>query len=77
MTPQEIFEYKTQWRNNAWSMYIDPDADVFTKDWCRRNVERQDWSFEKYARQDDWHLILFHYRSDYNAFKANYYMNFK
>lgn len=72
MTPQEVFEYKQSWLANAWSSYIDPDADVWAKDWCRRHTTREEWSFTKHARQDDWHMILFHNKSDWMAFKAAY-----
>jgi len=77
MTPQEIAEYKARWKSNSWSCFVDPDADVWSKDWCRRYVPREDWSFDKFARQDDWHKVLFHFQTDMMAFKAAYNLEHK
>lgn len=77
MTPQEISEYKAKWKNNAWSWYIDPDADIFAKDWCRRNLEKKDWSFESHARPDDWHKIMFREHHMLHLFQGHYRLNFK
>lgn len=72
MTPLEITEYKRSWRADAWSTYIDPDADIWTKDWCRRHLEKKSWSFNPYAREDDWHKIMFEHEADLILFKADY-----
>jgi len=78
MTPQEAFEFKKKWLPNAWSCHIDPDSDIWAKDWCRRNnIPRWNWSFTKHARQDDWHMILFHDKSDFMSFKAAYNLEHK
>lgn len=77
MTPQEIFEYKNSWRADSWSSYIDPDADIWVKDWCRRNLPREEWSFVSNARQDDWHQIFFHFQSDWMGFKEAYNEKFR
>ena len=76
MTPQEQFEYKNKWRPNAWTCFIDPDADVWAKTWCRKHLERPEWAFESYARPDDWHQMLFHNRGDFMSFKAAYNLEF-
>jgi hypothetical protein len=59
-TPQEIFEYKREWLNQtAYEVQVDMDSDVWGKDWCRRNVERIDWTFDKHTRPDDSHTFSF------------------
>ena len=72
MTPQETFEYKIKWKPNAWKHFIDPDADVWSKTWCRSHLEKRSWSFEPYAREDDWHMMLFQNKHDYMHFKSEY-----
>lgn len=72
MTPQEIFEYKKRWSSTAVGQYIDPDADIWAKDWCRRNLQRHQWTFNKFARQDDWHHISFENPQDYIEFSKAY-----
>jgi hypothetical protein len=52
MTPQEIDDYKTKWLTGPGRGYpvkIHSDLDVDGKDWCRRNLERHQWSFTKYT----------------------------
>jgi hypothetical protein len=50
MTPQEIFEYKNKWlTTGGHSVRIHSDLDVEGKNWCRKNLERHQWSFEKYT----------------------------
>lgn len=50
MTPQEIYEYKTKWMIDASNpVKICSDLDVEGKLWCRRNLERHQWSFSKYT----------------------------
>jgi len=72
MTPQEIFEHKSKWRSNGWTCWVDPDADVWTKVWCKRHVPKQSWSFQPYDREDDWHSVSFEFREDYEYFKSSY-----
>ena len=51
MTPQEIAEYKQRWMNsgNNYPIKIDSDLDIEGKYWCRKNLERHQWSFGKYT----------------------------
>jgi hypothetical protein len=45
MTPQEIHDYKTRWLiKNGNPVKIHSDLDVEGKFWCRRNLERHQWS---------------------------------
>ena len=48
-TPIEIFEYKRAWRSNACSVRLHSDLDWQGKDWCRKNLERWQWSFDTYT----------------------------
>lgn len=50
MTPLEIAEYKMRWmREGGHSVRLHSDLDVAGKDWCRKNIERHQWSFEAYT----------------------------
>ena len=49
MTPQEIFEYKNKWKPNAFVVDVHSDLDVQCKDWCRKNLNRWDWSMDTYT----------------------------
>jgi hypothetical protein len=59
-TPQEIADYKRKWMSEtAYEVQVDMDSDIWGKDWCRKNMERMDWSFEKHTRPDDSHTFFF------------------
>lgn len=49
MTPQQIFEYKSKWIPNATSVDVHSDLAVKCKDWCRKNLERHQWSMNSYT----------------------------
>ena len=51
MTPQEIAEYKQRWMSagNNNPVRLHSDLDVAGKDWCRKYLERHQWSFSKYT----------------------------
>lgn len=50
MTPQEVFEYKSRWKSaGGYPVKIHSDLDWRGKDWCRRNLERHQWSFSSYT----------------------------
>jgi hypothetical protein len=49
MTPQEIFEYKNRWKPNAFVVDVHSDLDVQCKDWCRKNLNRWEWSMDTYT----------------------------
>lgn len=46
MTPQEIADYKLQWLSsgNNHPVRLHSDLADVGKTWCRRNLERQEWS---------------------------------
>lgn len=50
MTPQEIADYKQQWMSKGGTAVdIHSDLDVLGKDWCRRNLERHQWTFKPHT----------------------------
>ena len=49
MTPQEIFEYKNRWKPESFQVDIHSDLDVQCKDWCRKNLNRWEWSMDTYT----------------------------
>jgi hypothetical protein len=48
MTPQEITDYKLKWKP-GFTVDVHSDLDVQCKDWCRKNLNRWEWSFNKYT----------------------------
>jgi len=58
MTPQEIHEYKLRWKP-GYAVQVDCDSDVWGKDFCRKHLDRHQWSFDKYSRPDDSHTFSF------------------
>ena len=50
MTPQEIFEYKQRWLGQSSNpVRIHSDLDWKGKDWCRKHLERWQWSFQSWT----------------------------
>lgn len=43
MTPQEIFEYKNSWKP-GYTVCLHSDIADKGKTWCRRNLEKHQWS---------------------------------
>lgn len=75
MTPQEQFDYKRRWLPDAWVVTVNQDWDWIGKDWCRKNLERHQWSFKKYANPDDSHNFLFESEDNARQFKLYYEQN--
>ena len=48
MTPVEISEYKMRWRP-GYTVDVHSDLDVQCKDWCRKNLNRWEWSMDTYT----------------------------
>jgi len=49
MTPQEIFEYKNNWKSDSFQVDVHSDLHVQCKDWCRKNLNRWEWSMDTYT----------------------------
>ena len=58
MTPQDISDYKLKWKP-GYMVQVDMDSDVWGKDYCRKHLERHEWSFDKHTRPDDSHTFAF------------------
>ena len=48
MTPQEIHDYKVRWMP-GYPVRLHSDVDAKGKTWCRRNLERHQWSFTSWT----------------------------
>jgi hypothetical protein len=72
MTPQEIFEYKTKWLSaGGHAVKLHSDLDVEGKLWCRRNVERHQWSFIQYTDLYE-HTFLFENQDTSKQFEKEF-----
>jgi len=71
-TPQQISDYKRNWVSNSYNVQVDTDSDVWGKDWCRKRLERWEWSFDKYTRPDDSHTFSFEFEDAAKEFKEDY-----
>jgi hypothetical protein len=70
MTPQEIFEYKMRWRPGV-SVDVHSDLYVQCKDWCRKNLNRWEWSMDTYTYVYT-HTFYFELEESANAFKEKF-----
>lgn len=68
MTPQEISDYKMRWAP-GFTVGVHSDLDVRCKDWCRKNLERQQWGMESYTDVYE-HTFRFEKQSDANQFST-------
>lgn len=65
MTPQEIFDYKLKWAP-GFEVGVHSDLDVKCKDWCRKNLNRQEWAMDTYT---DVYEHTFRFEKSENAFE--------
>lgn len=73
MTPQEIFEYKNNWKP-GYVVRLHSDVVDKGKVWCRRNLERHQWSMTEWT---DVYEHTFHFedsqaRKDFKAEMGQY-----
>ena len=71
MTPQEISDYKREWMP-GYTAQVDMDSHEIAKTWCRRNLERHQWSFKKHTMPDDSHTVFFENEDDKKSFVEYY-----
>ena len=66
-TPQEISDYKSNWKPLGFQVRLHSDLDVKGKDWCRRHLERWQWTMDTYTNVYE-HTFYFEYEEDANEF---------
>jgi hypothetical protein len=72
MTPQEIFDYKTQWTmSSKHFVRINEDEEYDAKRWCRMNLEQHQWDFRKFTDVYD-HTVYFETSEMKEAFERGY-----
>lgn len=67
-SPQDVFEYKAKWKNNAEVVNIRSNFKQ-AQDWCKQNLYMQDWHSIKHDMPDDSHNFLFKYPEQAMLFK--------
>ena len=70
MTPQEQFEYKQKWKP-GYTVRLHSDLVDRGKDWCRRHVERHQWSMSKWTDVYE-HTFHFEVEEVANMFYAEF-----
>lgn len=70
-TPQQISDYKRSWKNNAFSVRLHSDMDVEGKDWCRKHLNRWQWSMDKYTDVYE-HTFHFEHKHDAAVFQQEF-----
>lgn len=63
MTPQAIDDYKRSWKPGH-PVRLHSDLDTQGKAWCRRNLERWQWSFSSFT---DVYEHTFHFELEEHA----------
>jgi hypothetical protein len=72
MTPLEIAEYKQRWMaKGGYPVCLHSDLDIEGKDWCRRNLERHQWSFKPHTDVYE-HTFYFEDRSVSQQFEHEF-----
>ena len=72
MTPQEISDYKRKWLSEGgYQVRLHSDLTDKVKTWCRRNVQRQDWSMQTYTDVYE-HTFVFHHEPDALEFERQW-----
>jgi hypothetical protein len=72
MTPQEIFELKCRWINDAFEVTIHSDRFEKAKDWCKENCEKWQWEFERWVGP---YSHMFQFENEVDAKDFENYMN--
>lgn len=71
-TPQEITKYKRQWMmlQNTTAIPLHDDLHVEGKSWCRRNLERHQWSMTAYTDECE-HTFYFEHKEHADEFNRH------
>lgn len=70
MTPQEIFDYKLKWRPGH-KVDVHSDLDIRCKDWCRRRLNRWEWSMDTYTDVYS-HSFYFEHQEHADEFQSEF-----
>jgi uncharacterized protein YjlB len=70
MTPQEQFDYKQKWKP-GYTVRLHSDLADRGKDWCRRHVERHEWSMSEWTDVYE-HTFHFEVEEVANMFHAEF-----
>lgn len=78
MTPLEISEYKNRWMStgNPYSVEIHSDFSDPAKAWCKRNLERYEWTMTSWTDVYE-HTLFFEKRKSGENFEMAYRNRFK
>ena len=68
MTPVEIHEYKLRWKP-GFRIKLHSDLDWKGKTWCRKNLQRHQWSMTSWTAVYE-HTFNFEHQKDAQAFKV-------
>lgn len=72
MTPIEIHEYKLKWmQSGAFPVKLHSDLDIRGKEWCRKYLQRTQWSFSLYTGVYE-HTFWFEDEKNSNLFKKEF-----
>jgi len=71
MTPQEINDYKLKWKPNAHTVDVHSDLHIDCKYWCRKYLERWEWSMNTYTDVYS-HTFYFEREEAANRFKTKF-----
>lgn len=71
-TPQQISDYKRDWMmRERYPVRLHSDLDWKGKDWCRKYLERWQWSMATWTNVYE-HTFYFQFKRDADAFKENF-----
>lgn len=70
-TPLDISEYKMRWKPNGFPVAVHSDLDWRCKDWCRKNLERHQWSMDLHTAVYE-HTFWFEHESDAIEFEKQW-----
>lgn len=68
MTPQEIFELKTQWLLESFDIKVDLKDEQKAIEWCEQNCELWQWDMERWDHPSH-HLLSFENEVDAKDFE--------
>ncbi len=68
--PSEISDYKSKWSPGV-LVKISSDLDLKAKDWCRKHLDRHEWSVDILSGAKE-HTFRFEHNHHAKLFKTNF-----